>query len=209
MFFIFIFELGVMRLLQFLLLISLSFLSGFIVLKYDYYFSTYIPRLPILIQYWDAFSDIWFILESKAELPYYLKVQLGEIFPIYDLIKMIQNGEIMRVIFGSGPGSAALNNYSYIDTLDAYGNPNSQGIRLLYESGFLGSCFYLLAFFVPVRILTSGYERSIRLNFYNYMALIIAGCLALRSPIAYIYLGIFISSLKLMNNERINKDQLE
>ncbi len=125
------------------------------------------------------------------------------------MIKMIQNNEFIRVIFGSGPGSAALNNYSYIDILDAYGNPNAQGIRLLYESGLLGSCIYLLAFFVPVGILTARYNKQTRLNFYNYMALIVACCLALRSPIAYIYLGLFIASLKVITNEKIHRGQLE
>ena len=209
MFFIFIFELGIKRLVQFTVVMTVSLLMGFIVFNNAVFFSTYIDRLPILIRYMEAFSDIWFILESEAELPYYIKVQLGEVFPIYDLIKMIQNGEFVRVIFGSGPGSAALNNYSYIDILDAYGNPNAQGIRLLYESGILGSCIYLLAFFFPVGMLTSSYDKQTRLSFYNYMALIVACCLALRSPVAYIYLGLFIASFKVIANEKLHKGQLE
>jgi hypothetical protein len=209
MFFIFLFELSAARLGKFLLVVTLSILTGFLVFKYDDFFATYLPRLGEFIRYGEAFSDVWFILESQAELPYHIKIQVGEVFPIYDLIKIIQNGEIMRVMFGSGSGSAALNNYSYMNTLDAYGNPNAQGIRLLYESGIIGSCLYFLAFFTPIRILTSGYDKKIRLNFYNYMALILAICLALRSPVVYIYLGVFISSLTLMNNQRIYKEQLE
>jgi hypothetical protein len=208
MFFIFIFELGMKRILQLIFGITISFLMGFFIVKYDTFFATYIDRLPIIIRYMEAFSDIWFILESEVELPYYIKVQLGEVFPIYDMVKMIQNGEFIKVIFGSGPGSAALNNYSYIDTLDAYGNPNAQGIRLLYESGLLGSSIYLLSFFFPVAVLTKGYDKQTRLSFYNYMALIVAGCLALRSPVSYIYLGLFIASLRVSIAQKQLEEQL-
>ena len=44
----------------------------------------YFSRIKTLVAYYDAFFDLWFILESQADLPYFVKIQLGEIYPIYD-----------------------------------------------------------------------------------------------------------------------------
>ena len=169
----------------------------------------YFPRAASLAGYYDAFYDLWFILESKAELPYFIKVQLGEVFPIYDFISMIRNGEILSVLFGSGLGSAALNNYSYVDFLDAYGNPNSYGVRLIYESGIIGSLIFLLAFFIPIKVLASSFKRIERMKLYTYMALVLSASLALKSSTIYIFLGLVISTLMVMQREEVIRGKQE
>lgn len=161
----------------------------------------YFPRVNSLAGYYNAFYDLWFILESKAELPYFVKIQLGEIYPLYDFISMLRNGEFLSILFGSGPGSAALNNYSYVDILMAYGNPNSYGIILLYESGIVGSLIYLSAFFVPIKILASSFRSTERSRLYTYMALVLSASLALKSPTIYIFLGLVISTLMVIQRE--------
>ncbi len=161
----------------------------------------YFPRVKTLQAYYEAFYDLWFILDSQAELPYFVKIQLGEIYPIYDFISMIRNGEFLSVLFGSGPGSAALNNYSYVDILMAYGNPNSYGVILIYESGIIGSLIYLSAFFVPIKILASSLRSTERSKLYTYMALVLSASLALKSPTIYIFLGLVISTLIVIQRE--------
>jgi hypothetical protein len=161
----------------------------------------YFPRVNTMQGYYDAFVDIWFILESKAELPYFVKIQLGEIYPLYDFISMLRNGEFLSILFGSGPGSAALNNYSYVDILMAYGNPNSYGIILLYESGIVGTIIYFLAFFTPIKILASSFRSTERSKLYTYMALVLSASLALKSPTIYIFLGLVISTLMVIQRE--------
>ena len=161
----------------------------------------YFPRVNSLAGYYNAFYDLWFILESQGELPYFVKIQLGEIYPLYDFISMIRNGEFISVLFGSGPGSAALNNYSYVDMLLAYGNPNSYGVILIYESGIIGSLIYLSAFFVPIKILASSFRSTERSRLYTYMALVLSASLALKSPTIYIFLGLVISTLTVIQRE--------
>ena len=161
----------------------------------------YFSRIKTLVAYYDAFFDLWFILESQADLPYFVKIQLGEIYPLYDFISMIRNGEFLLVLFGSGPGSASLNNYSYVDMLMAYGNPNSYGVILLYESGIIGSLIFLSAFFIPIKFAASSFRREERLKLYTYMALVLSASLALKSPATYIFLGLAISTLTVLQRE--------
>jgi hypothetical protein len=191
-------------------LTSLAFVSVGIFAGYNIdAVSEFLPRVDSLVGYFEAFDDVWFILESKAVLPYFIRIQLGEVYPLYDMISMVRNGEILPVLFGSGLGSAALNNYSYVDTIDAYGNPNSYGVRLIYEAGIIGSLIYLLAFFVPVRILASSFRYTEKMKLYTYMALVVAVCLAIRSSLIYIYLGVVISTLTLMMREKSIKEKEE
>ena len=114
---------------------------------------------------------------------------------------MIRNGEFLLVLFGSGPGSASLNNYSYVDMLMAYGNPNSYGVILLYESGIIGSLIFLSAFFIPIKFAASSFRREERLKLYTYMALVLSASLALKSPATYIFLGLAISTLTVLQRE--------
>ena len=94
-----------------------------------------------------------------------------------------------------------MNNYSYVDMLLAYGNPNSYGVILIYESGIIGSLIYLSAFFVPIKILASSFRSTERSRLYTYMALVLSASLALKSPTIYIFLGLVISTLTVIQSE--------
>ena len=195
---------------SFVFLTILAFVSVAVFTGNNVYFvEEFIPRVGNIVGYYEAFSDVWFVLESKAALPYFIKIQLGEVYPLYDFISMIRNGEILSVLFGSGLGSAAIVNYSYVDALDAYGYPNSYGVRLIYESGIIGSLIYLLAFFVPVRILATPLRKTEKTKLYTYTVLVLSACLALKSPLIYIFLGVVISTLTIMQREKDIKEKEE
>ena len=94
------------------------------------------------------------------------------------------------------------NNYGYIDTLDAFGNPNAQGVRLLYESGLFGTVCFFLAFYTPLKLLSKNFNASEKTALLNFFLLMFASFFSLRSPTIYIYLGIMIATLGLLGKER-------
>ena len=104
----------------------------------------------------------------------------------------------MQFLFGSGIGTSAVNNYSYVDIMDAFGNPNSQLIRSIYESGFIGSILFISIFYFP--FINKNIDSRVKINLYIFTSFVLAFSLGVRSANALIYLGILSS---LISNNHI------
>lgn len=144
--------------------------------------------------YWESASNLWVLLESKSELPYLMKVQSSDIYPLYDLIVKARNLDILPVIIGSGLGSASAINNAY--TPFATGemmNPNSQLTRTLFESGIIGTFFFISSFVYPVKLLTRQMAEKDRFVFIALIWLLIGCFMGVRSSALFIFLGIFIA----------------
>ena len=158
------------------------------------YLASEIPRIA---GYIDVFSGALAVLENNEELPYLIRIQLGEIYPLYDQYKALLDNNYLQFLFGSGIGSSAINNYSYVDIADAFGNPNSQLIRSLYEFGFLGTLIFILIFYWPI-IVNNKINFNTKLGLYILTSVVLAFSLGVRSPAVFIFFGL-VSSL-LSNN---------
>ena len=101
------------------------------------------------------------------------------------------------IFFGSGLGSASVTNNVYEGVVLGVFNPNSQFVRLLYASGLSGFLFFILAFTHPVKYLTKNLDRRTQNHFILYMLLLVGCSFGVRSPVPYIYLGVFISVMSL------------
>ena len=137
--------------------------------------------------------DAWQILESGDELPYLLKVQQSSIYPIYDLINKIRNFEVFPVFFGSGLGSASAINNIYIGGDISIGNPNAQIVRFFYESGIIGTMVFVFAMIWPIKYLACGIDQ--KKIFIIGMLAVVSITFSVRSPVAFMYLGILTSLL--------------
>ena len=104
----------------------------------------------------------------------------------------------MQFLFGSGIGTSAVNNYSYVDIMDAFGNPNSQLIRSIYESGFIGS-IYLFIFYFP--FINKNIDSRVKINLYIFTSFVLAFSLGVRSANALIYLGILSSLISIITSK--------
>lgn len=138
---------------------------------------------------------VWQILEVKEELPYFLRILRGEIYPIYDIIKKIQNFELVTVFFGNGPGSAsAINNFYIGDYLSAR-NPNSQLVRSLSDSGILGTLVFVISMVWPIKYFTRNTDKKTRNLYIISMLMVLSVTFAVRSSVVFMYLGILTSYL--------------
>ena len=145
-----------------------------------------------IMLYLHSASNLWTILETGGELPYYMKVQRDSIYPLYDLTVKFRDFKLFSVFFGSGLGSASVTNNLYDGVALGVFNPNSQFVRLLYASGLFGSLIFILAFTHPVKCLTKNFDRRTQNYFILFMLLLLGCSLGVRSSVPYIYLGVFI-----------------
>jgi hypothetical protein len=143
--------------------------------------------------YVDALTQAWFYIENQEKFPHSLNVIRGEVFPVYDLIKKIQNFDLVPVFFGSGLGSVSAINNAYIGEYIGIANPNSQFIRMLYEHGLLGFLVFIISMTWPIKYINTDKRNE---NLYIFSMLIVLSIsLAVRSPVIYIFLGILTSFL--------------
>jgi hypothetical protein len=145
-------------------------------------------------EYAELLSTVFTVIENGSTLPFKIRMQMGEIFPLYDQYKAFQDGDYMPLLFGSGLGSSAVNNYSYVDHSDAFGNPNSQIIRSLYEHGLFGTAAFILIFYWPI-LGNKKLNFNTKLELYIFTSVVLAFSLGVRSPAVFIYLGILSSVL--------------
>ena len=158
--------------------------------------------------YIESSQDLWSILESGGELPYLMKVQLDSIYPLYDLTVKFRNFDFLPVLIGSGLGSASVVNNVYSDFVFGTSNPNSQFVRTLYEAGLIGTWLFILAFIKPVKSLTKKLDNRVRNQFIMYMFLLVGCTFGVRSSVAYIYIGILISTFNILNQNSYYRKRL-
>jgi len=154
-----------------------------------------------VVNYIDSARDLWFILESGGTFPYLMKVQADNIYPLYDLTVKFREFDFIPILIGSGLGSASIVNNIYAEVVFGTSNPNSQLVRLLYESGLIGSFFFVMAFIRPVKYLSKGLHSAHRHQFLIYVLLVLGFSLGIRSPVIYIYLGVFIAAFSVLSIE--------
>jgi hypothetical protein len=147
-----------------------------------------------LSYYLTSTSGLWDILESGGELPYFMMIQSPDIYPLYDLIVKARELEILPIIIGSGLGSASVINNHYTPFVSGQMiNPNSQLVRSLFESGIVGTLFFILSFISPVKQLIRHIAIKDRFTFIMLTWLLIGCFMGIRSAAPFIYLGIFLA----------------
>jgi len=149
--------------------------------------------------YFAASRSLRAALEARQELPGMLQAQKSEIYPLYDMARNVSDGRWWPVLAGSGLGSAsAVNNRLAVTGIEGLSNPNSQAVRTLYESGLIGTFFFVAAFVAPVRRWTTNLSPQRQRAFVVMTLLVLGGVLGVRGTAAYIYLGILAAMFAAM-----------
>lgn len=135
--------------------------------------------------------------QVDEDLPYLIYKQRGSFYPLYDMYNSFRNFELIPILFGNGLGSSgAINNFYYGDYL-GISNPNSQGVRLLFEHGVIGSIIFIISLIWPIKYLAKNVDNETKNFCILGMILVLSATLSVRSPIIFIYLGVmtlFLSS---------------
>ncbi len=148
-----------------------------------------VRNLPRAQMYAANLQGVWQALEQRDTLPGALASQGDSVYPVYDLVLKIREGDLLPVVVGSGLGSAAAANKRLVVDATEAGNPNSQFVRLLYESGLVGTVLFILAFARPVARLTRDLPPPVRHRFMTLMLLVLGCGLGFRSAAPFIFLG--------------------
>lgn len=153
-----------------------------------------------LMAYRASAAGLWVALEQGKSLPGPLESQRDSIYPIYDLLTKLRHGELVPVLIGSGFGSGAAVNSRLSPNPDSQGNPNSQMVRSLYESGIVGTVLFVLAFTVPVHRLSQPLGMRDRHRFMTLMLLLLGCCFGFRSAAPFIFLGALVVTVWPVDN---------
>jgi hypothetical protein len=147
-----------------------------------------------LSQYLKSMSGLWGLLESGGELPYLMMVQSSNIYPLYDLTVKARELNILPIVIGSGLGSSSAINNQYSSFAGMIMNPNSQLVRSLFESGIVGTYFFIMSFLYPVKQLTKHIAKKDSRTFVILTLLLIGCFMGHRTAAPFIYLGIFLAA---------------
>lgn len=162
------------------------------------------PRIQL---YMDVLADAYEILTTGGDIPPLLAVQANNILPVYMFVMNVGDFNWWPVLFGSGLGSASSVNLFMGETfgLDIWAgvtNPNSQLVRLVFETGLVGSVLFYRAFVSPLEHLAHALGKT-KVNEFVLLMLLVLGCFfAHRSSVVFIYLGIFIAVMSASPGQR-------
>lgn len=164
------------------------------------YFSIiYIPRIA---DYFDLALNVFYLIDTKKELPYNIMVQANNIYPLYSLYLDFQKGNFYPIFFGNGFGSASIVNNIFNKTREL-DNPHSMVIRVVYETGFVGVSFFIYAFWSPVKSAISYFQKRDQ-KLILVATLLLIGCnLAHRSSTIYIFLGLIFSIYRMQSSKEM------
>lgn len=178
-------------------LINIAKLSAFVFLVIVLLFIV-VKRSERVQGYINSASGIWQVLDNGGEIPYLMRAQIPNIYPIYDLIVKFRNLNILPIIIGSGLGSASVLNNQFFNVYELR-NPNSQFVRLIYEIGVAGIFLFISAFVYPVKYLIK-HLLSRKQEEFILIILLLLGCLfGHRNATIFIYLGVFIAVFRVLN----------
>ena len=162
---------------------------------------------PRLMRYFAILPELMSYLKEGGTVPLTFLGQMANIYPLWDFYTSIINFDIIKVFFGQGLGSASIINSILYRENDVM-NPNSEVVRLIFESGIAGLLLFIFAFVYPVRLLTKKISKKIRKRFIIILLLLIGGFLGHRSSALFIYLGIFILVMQKIDHKQEITDGL-
>lgn len=153
-----------------------------------------------IMDYLESTSDLWSILEASKELPHQISLQYSNIYPLYDLTVKFRSLNILPILVGSGLGSASVINNFYNPAWSETNNPHMQFVRIIFESGIIGTYFFIMSFAYPVKYLTKHIPKNRQFAFILLMLLLLGCVLGHRSSASFIYLGVFIATFRVLGH---------
>jgi len=148
------------------------------------------------------------VMINQVPLPYHLNAQAPELIPLWLFANRLIDIDLINALIGSGLSSSSYAINNFLGTLTVGNNSNAQFVRLIFDSGIIGTHLYLMIMISPLR-------RFLRLiNFRNTLVVwvsaifLIGASLGIRSNLPLIYTGVLLAiiSNNLMDS-KINKNE--
>jgi len=159
------------------------------------------PRIQL---YMNAFYDLHQTLSAGEEVRSILSVTMNNIYPVWHRVSEVFEFDILGLLVGTGLGSASAVTNNYLGTNEIT-NPNANIIRLIFESGIIGTWLIIQAFLKPIKRRIS-YEKD-RSKMLFYMLLLLGAFFAHRSVSPFIFLGALL--VVFQNNRFFVRERIE
>lgn len=128
---------------------------------------------------------------------------INDIFPLVSIWQEVTQGDIFRLIFGSGIGSSGLVNSTIYGH---FTNPNSQAVRIIYEYGIIGVGIYILTFLEIIKRCSAELPSKERDILIISALILLGGVLGHRSNVHLIWIGLLCAvTVYRRRNESIDK----
>ena len=162
----------------------------------SYFSITYTQRLLL---YFSFFSELYPTLKAGDIVQGPLSVVMNNIYPIWHRFKEILNLNLTPLILGTGLGSTSIiNNFYYGSSGREFNiiiNPNSNLIRIIYETGILGILIYISAFIQPIK--RNFIPKEIFFKMIFCMFIILGSSFAHRTITPFLFLGLLLKILEI------------
>ena len=145
--------------------------------------STYVS--PRLLQYAQAFSELYTTLDSGKEVESILSVSMNNIYPVWSRRTEIKDFNILPLLFGTGLGSASVLNNIYFESNEIH-NPNANIVRSIYATGIIGTSILFSAFIYPFQKFV---PREVRFKIILLMLFLLGAYFSHRHIAPFIFLG--------------------
>lgn len=191
---IIIFQIPRMKLRSIFSLVGITFIIvgmvGFTIFNSDR-IQAYIQAAPLAIE----------ALESGLDLPPVIMAQINNIYPVW--IRWVDFTELnlAPLFIGTGLGTASILN-GFVIGEDGVLNPHANIIRVVFESGILGTLLFIAAFIMPL----SKIEKSINDRSLTLLMLLMLGLtFGHRSSAVFTFFGLIILIHVLLEREEVEK----
>jgi len=162
------------------------------------------PRIQLYIE---AFYDLYQTLSAGEEVASILSVSMNNISPVWHRVSEVLEFDILGLLVGTGLGSASAVTNNYLGT-NEIANPNANIIRLIFETGLIGTWLIIQAFLKPIK--TSIPYKKDRSKMLFYMLILLGAFFAHRSVTPFIFLGallVVFQNKRFFVRERIERSE--
>tara|TARA_B100000575_G_scaffold291191_1_gene296497 strand:- start:1388 stop:2767 length:1380 start_codon:yes stop_codon:yes gene_type:complete len=157
---------------------------------------------PRLLEYLEAFQELYVILEAGDEVTSVIAVAMNNIFPLWLRWVEILELNFVPLILGTGLGTSGIANIIYAGE-NILNNTNANFVRTIFENGIIGTYIFVLAFLRPLR--HYRIPTHIRNQWMFAMIFILGAFFAHRTAGPFIFLGLTLTIFSQLSSKCFSK----
>ena len=151
-----------------------------------------------VLSYYSGFENLYSTQGLTVISQQPLRSAANNIYPLWQRWIEVLELNYTPLILGTGLGSTSVINNVYFGlenrSFNIIINPNANVIRIIYETGILGTLIYIAAFILPIKRI--NLPRKIFFKIIIFMFIILGSSFAQRSVTPFIFLGVILVVFK-------------
>jgi len=152
-----------------------------------------------VLSYYSGFENLYSTQGLTVISQQPLRAAANNIYPLWQRWIEVLELNYTPLILGTGLGSTSVINNVYFGlenrSFNIIINPNANVIRIIYETGILGTLIYIAAFILPIKRI--NLPRKIFFKIIIFMFIILGSSFAQRSVTPFIFLGLLLKVIEI------------